>query len=45
MIQDVRRIHEHPLVPAAIPIHGYLYDVKTGWLNAVDGATVGGAAR
>ena len=45
VIQDVRRIHEHPLVPKTIPIHGYIYDVKTGRLNAVDGASVGGAAR
>lgn len=44
VIQDVRRIHEHPLVPKSIPIHGYIYDVKTGRLNAVPGATVGGAA-
>ena len=44
VLQDVRRIHEHPLVPKAIPIHGYIYDVKTGRLNEVPGATVGGAA-
>src|SRR5688500_15353719 len=30
---DVRRIRTHPLVPAAIPIHGYLYDVTTGRLT------------
>ena len=45
VVQDIRRIHEHPLVPKAIPIHGYVYDVKTGRLNAVAGATIGGAAR
>ncbi len=45
VVQDVRRIHEHPLVPKTIPIHGYIYDVKTGRLRAVAGATKGGAAR
>ena len=45
VVQDVRRIHEHPLVPKAIPIRGYIYDVRTGRLNAVEGATIGGAAR
>ena len=30
MAQDVRRIREHPLVPANVPIRGYIYDVKTG---------------
>ena len=32
---DVRRIRSHPLVPRGIPIHGFLYDVRTGRLNAV----------
>ena len=45
VIQDVKRIHEHPLVVKTIPIHGYVYDVKTGRLNAVAGASVGGPAR
>ena len=44
VIQDIRRIHEHPLVSKAVPIHGYICDVRTGRLNAVAGATVGGAA-
>ncbi len=44
VVQDVRRIHEHPLVPKAIPIRGYVYDVKTGRLNAVPGAVAGEAA-
>ena len=39
MIQDVRRIREHPLVPAGIPIYGYVYDVKTGRLDEVKRAT------
>jgi carbonic anhydrase len=40
--QDVRRIREHPLVPADVPIHGYVYDVKTGRLNEVRAATESG---
>ena len=44
VVQDVRRIHEHPLVPKTIAIHGYIYDVKTGRLNAVSGATIGSTA-
>jgi len=32
---DVRRIREHPLVPASIAIHGFVYDVRTGRLNEV----------
>lgn len=40
---DVRRIREHPLVPRDIPIHGFLYDVRTGILTEVAGATDLGA--
>jgi carbonic anhydrase len=36
---DVRRLRQHPLVPRSIPIHGYLYDVRTGRLNEVSDAT------
>ena len=32
---DVHRIAKHPLVAAGIPIHGYIYDVKTGKINHV----------
>jgi carbonic anhydrase len=32
---DVRRVRTHPLVPAGIAVHGFLYDVRTGRLNAV----------
>ena len=32
---DVRRLRSHPLVPRNLPIHGYLYDVKTGRMEAV----------
>jgi carbonic anhydrase len=41
---DVARIRAHPLVPARIPIYGYLYDVKTGRLVEVPGATAAGRA-
>jgi carbonic anhydrase len=42
--EDVARIRAHPLVPARIPIYGYLYDVKTGRLVEVADATVAGRA-
>src|ERR1700759_4793783 len=32
VVDDVRTIREHPLVPARISIYGYVYDVKTGRL-------------
>jgi len=35
VIQDVRRIREHSLVPPTIPIYGYLYDVHSGRLDEV----------
>jgi carbonic anhydrase len=40
--QDVRRIREHPLVAPHIPIHGYIYDVKSGRLIEVAGASEAG---
>lgn len=43
--EDVRRIREHPLVPASIPIYGYVYDVTTGRLVEVPSATEVGAAQ
>ena len=44
VLQDVRRIREHPLVPRNIPIYGYVYDVKSGRLNEVARATEAGRA-
>lgn len=32
---DVARIRRHPLVPADIPLYGYIYDVRTGLLQEV----------
>jgi carbonic anhydrase len=42
---DVTRIRNHPLVPADIPIYGYVYDVKTGRLVEVPEATAAGRSR
>ncbi|MFM7423525.1 MAG: beta-class carbonic anhydrase [Elainella sp.] len=36
---DVKRIRQHPLVPATIPIYGFIYNVKTGQLIEVPKAT------
>lgn len=44
VIDDVRRIREHPLVPARITIHGFIYQVETGELVEVDEASAIGAA-
>jgi carbonic anhydrase len=44
VIDDVSRIRNHPLVPATIPIYGYIYDVKTGRLVEVERATYKGKA-
>jgi carbonic anhydrase len=40
VVDDVLRIRRHPLVPASIPIYGYLYDVRSGKLVEVEGASV-----
>ena len=45
VVQDVRRIREHPLVPSNVPIYGYIYDVKTGRLNEVKAATKAGKTK
>jgi carbonic anhydrase len=44
VVDDVRRIRNHPLVPKDIPIYGYIYDVKTGRLNEVEAASAAGRA-
>jgi carbonic anhydrase len=38
VVDDVRRIRLHPLVPARIPVYGYIFDVKTGLLKEVEEA-------
>jgi carbonic anhydrase len=45
VVDDVARIRNHPLVPGRIPIHGFLYDVRSGRLIEVPGATEAGRAR
>ena len=45
VVEDVLRIRNHPLVPANIPIYGYIYDVRSGRLVEVPAATTAGAAR
>jgi carbonic anhydrase len=45
VVEDVTRIRTHPLVPADIPIYGYIYDVKSGELVEVPEATRAGAAQ
>ena len=44
VVEDVARIRAHPLVPAGIPVYGYVYDVKTGRLDEVAGAAAAGRA-
>lgn len=39
VVEDVRRIRTHPLVPRRIPIYGYVYDVQSGRLLEVLDAT------
>jgi carbonic anhydrase len=41
---DVRRIRSHPLVPSRIPIHGFVYDVRSGRLIEVPEAAAAGRA-
>ena len=45
VIHDVRRLRHHPLVPASITIHGYVYDVHTGRLIVVEEAEKLGAGK
>jgi len=45
VVDDVRRIRNHPLVPGRIPVYGYVYDVRSGRLIEVPDATREGIAR
>jgi carbonic anhydrase len=45
VVEDVKRIKDHPLVPQHIPVYGYIYDVKTGNLIEVPEATSIGRAK
>lgn len=42
VVEDVRRIKAHPLVPDYIPVYGYIYDCKSGRLVEVPEATAAG---
>jgi carbonic anhydrase len=44
VIDDVERIRNHPLVPKSIPIHGFVYDVRSGELIEIQGAEAVGKA-
>jgi carbonic anhydrase len=44
VVEDVKRIRSHPLVPRRIPLYGYIYDVHNGRLEEVGDATVAGRA-
>jgi carbonic anhydrase len=44
VVDDVTRIRTHPLVPASIPIYGFVYDVRSGRLIEVPEATLAGRA-
>ncbi|TAH29196.1 MAG: carbonic anhydrase [Cytophagales bacterium] len=45
VIDDVKRIKEHHLVPKNIPVYGYIYQVKSGKLIEVKQATLIGRAN
>ncbi len=45
VVEDVTRIKSHALVPASIPVYGFIYDVSTGSLIEVPEATKVGQAR
>jgi len=42
VVEDAEQIRAHPLVSKAIPVYGYIYDVKTGRLIEVPDATTTG---
>ncbi len=44
VVEDVKRIKAHSLVPNYIPVYGYIYDCKTGQLVEVPEATTVGKA-
>ena len=44
VVEDVQRIRNNSMVPADIPIYGYIYDCKTGKLIEVPEATEVGRA-
>ena len=45
VVEDVMRIRNNSMVPADIPIYGYIYDCRTGELVEVPEATAAGKPR
>jgi len=45
VVDDVRRIRDHPLVPSRVPIFGFLYQVETGLLIEIEEASSIGASE
>ncbi len=44
VVDDVARIRNHPLVPKSIPVHGCVYDVRSGKLLEVEAAQAASAS-
>lgn len=44
VVTDVARIRNHPLIPRSIPIYGFVYDIHSGKLTEVEGASAAGKA-
>jgi carbonic anhydrase len=44
LVADITRIRNHPLVPAGVPIYGYIYDVETERFIEVNRASEVGAS-
>ena len=44
VVEDVRRIRNHPLVSPHVTIYGFLFDVKTGQLIEIEEASAAGIA-
>ncbi len=45
LIDDVKKLRAHPLVPKTIPIYGYMYDLRTGRLIEIAEASAAGRAE
>ncbi|MEZ4707522.1 MAG: carbonic anhydrase [Caldilineaceae bacterium] len=45
VLEDVLRIRNSPMVPADVPIYGYIYDCASGKLIEVPAATAAGKAK
>ena len=44
VLEDVQRIKSHPLIPANIPVYGYIYDCGSGKLIEIPEAMAAGRA-